>query len=197
APDSFDDRYEGCGPAMTAALPALNHSEMEQNPLFKGVWEKAVEEWKNLRLPLSPLSSPAQAIALMAYTMEDLHTDFNKAVRVAGSSPQQYRDNFHFKTLHFLLTQALATLRGAQKGQCLDVFRGVCGYLFKAKRGDTVRFGYFASTSLKKEAAECFGKDTFFEVRTCHGAFIQRFSKFPGEREVLIPPYETFEVVKV
>ncbi|XP_063251786.1 erythroblast NAD(P)(+)--arginine ADP-ribosyltransferase-like [Prinia subflava] len=197
AQDSFDDQYRGCGPAMTAALPALNRSDFQQNPLFARAWLDAVKEWQNLQSPLSPLLSPAQTIALMAYTMNDLHREFNTAVRVAGRSRQHYRDNFHFKTLHFLLTQALVALRGAQKGQCLDVFRGVCGVLFKAQRGDTVRFGNFASTSLKREAAECFGKDTFFEVRTCHGAFIQEFSRFPDEREVLIPPYETFEVVKV
>nr|XP_014129750.2 NAD(P)(+)--arginine ADP-ribosyltransferase 2-like [Zonotrichia albicollis] len=152
--DSFDDRYEGCGPAMNA-------------------------------------------VALMAYTSQDIYKDFNAAVRTAGLSRQIYRKNFHFKTLHFLLTQALVTLRQAQNKQCHHVFRGVRDIRFKAQRGQSVRFGQFASTSLRKEIALHFGRDTIFEVHTCHGVDIQQFSMYPGEEEVLIPPFEVFEVTKV
>ncbi|KAM4908017.1 NAD(P)(+)--arginine ADP-ribosyltransferase 2-like [Sylvia borin] len=197
AQNSFDDQYQGCGPAMTAALPFLNHSEFQNNPLFARVWVKAKAEWQRRGSRVSPLSSPDQAIALMAYTMNDLYQEFNDAVRVAGRSPQEYRDNFHFKTLHFLLTQALVTLRDAQGPQRRRVYRGVCGVQYKAQRGDTVRFGQFASTSLSKDTAQCFGTDTLFEVHTLHGVDIQEFSYIPSEKEVLIPPFDTFKVTKV
>ncbi|XP_039569285.1 GPI-linked NAD(P)(+)--arginine ADP-ribosyltransferase 1-like [Passer montanus] len=91
AQDSFDDQYRGCGPAMTAALPALNSSEFQQNPVFAQAWSKATAEWQRRGSPLSPLASPAQAIALMAYTMKDVYKKFNDAVRVAGRSSQEYR----------------------------------------------------------------------------------------------------------
>ncbi|NXB71069.1 NARE ribosyltransferase, partial [Donacobius atricapilla] len=197
AQDSFDDRYQGCGPAMTAALPALNHTDFQQNPLFAHAWAIATALWEMGGSRVSPLASPAQAIAVMAYTMNGLYKDFNAAVKAAGHSPQQYRDSFHFKVLHFLLTDALATLRATQGSQCHDVCRGVKGKRFEARRGDTVRFGRFTSTSLKEIAAECFGTGTIFQVHTCHGAGIQEFSYFPFEQEVLIPPFETFEVTKV
>ncbi|XP_041340009.1 erythroblast NAD(P)(+)--arginine ADP-ribosyltransferase-like [Pyrgilauda ruficollis] len=197
APDSFDDQYRGCGPAMTAALPALNRSEFQQNPLFAQAWPKAIAEWQSRGSPLSPLSSPAQAIALMAYTMNDLYEQFNAAVRAAGRSRREYRDNFHFKTLHFLLSQALVTLRDAQSLGCPKVYRGVRKYQFKAERGDIVRFGQFSSASQSEETAEMFGDATVFQVRTCHGVEIQEFSKYPGEKEVLIPPFETFEVIEI
>ncbi|NXA74308.1 NARE ribosyltransferase, partial [Thryothorus ludovicianus] len=149
APDSFDDQYRDCGPAMTKELPALNCSEFQQNPLFAEVWEKAAAEWQRRGLPESPLSSD-QAIAIMAYTMEGLYEKFNEAVRTAGSSSQVYRDKFHYKTLHFLLTQALVTLRDSQVLQCHDVFRGVRGVHFTAECGQQVRFSQFSSTSLSK-----------------------------------------------
>ncbi|NXI06430.1 NRT2 ribosyltransferase, partial [Pachycephala philippinensis] len=194
---SFDDQYQDCDLDMTKALPALNRSEFKQNPLFAQAWVEARDEWQLKGSPASPLSSPAQAIAIMAYTMNILYKEFNAAVRKAGRSRREYRDNFHFKALHFLLTDALATLRGTQGQQCYDVYRGVRDVRFKAKRGDTVRFGQFASTSLCKDIARRFGNSTVFQVETCHGAVIQKFSFYPTEKEVLIPPFETFEVTDV
>ncbi|NXD45915.1 NARE ribosyltransferase, partial [Copsychus sechellarum] len=197
APNSFDDRYRGCGPAMRVELPALNRSDFQNNSLFARVWPKALAEWQRLGSPLSPLSSSAQAIALMAYTMDDLYQQFNDDVRELGRSPQEYRDNFHFKALHFLLTDALATLRDAQGKQCRCVLRGTDKYLFQANVGDIVRFGQFASASLCKDIAQGFGSTTVFKVQTCYGAHIKNFSRYPIEDEVLIPPFEKFKVTKV
>ncbi|XP_037982892.1 erythroblast NAD(P)(+)--arginine ADP-ribosyltransferase-like [Motacilla alba alba] len=197
AQDSFDDQYHGCSPNMTAALPALKRSEFQQNPPFAQAWHKATAKWQSRGSPVSPLSSPAQAIALMAYTMDDVYKKFNPAVRAAGRSGQEYRDNFHFKTLHFLLTQALVTLRDTQGPQCHNVYRGMDGVRFKAERGDIVQFGQFTSASLSEATAEEFGRHTVFHVQTCHGAEIGKFSNYPDEKEVLIPPFETFEVVEV
>ncbi|NXA88601.1 NRT2 ribosyltransferase, partial [Melanocharis versteri] len=154
-------------------------------------------EWHKRGSHVSPLSSPAQAVALMAYSSKDIYKDFNAAVRAAGRSRQEYRNNFHFKTLHFLLTKALMALRRAQNSQCRNVFRGVRDVRFAARRGQRVRFGQFTSTSLSKEIAQKYGTDTVFQVYTCHGADIQAFSYYHSNREVLIPPYETFEVTRV
>ncbi|XP_032912570.1 erythroblast NAD(P)(+)--arginine ADP-ribosyltransferase-like [Catharus ustulatus] len=201
--NSFDDQYQGCGPDMMAELPALNRSEFRKNPLFAQVWPKAVAEWRKEGSRIDPLSSPAQAIAIMAYTLDvsikrkRLYEEFNKKVREAGRSPQEYRDNFHFKILHFLLTDALATLSVAQGQKCRCVYRGVHKIKFKANVGDIVRFGQFASSSLCKRATRPFGTTTVFKVETCQGADIQAFSYFPNEEEVLIPPYEKFKVTYV
>ncbi|NWV55252.1 NARE ribosyltransferase, partial [Daphoenositta chrysoptera] len=193
APDSFDDQYKQCHDQMMAALPALNRSEQQQNKNFSQVWAKATAAWQKKMSSGSPLS-PDQAIAIMAYTMDDVYSEFNKAVRTAGRSGQQYRHNFHFKTLHFLLTDALAVLRPSQ--QCRDVYRGVRETLFEAKPGDTVRFGQFTSTSLLKRVAEGFGTVTTFRVHTCQGVAIWDYSEKYYQQEVLIPPFETFRVTK-
>ncbi|NWY68367.1 NRT2 ribosyltransferase, partial [Erithacus rubecula] len=196
--DSFDDRYQGCRLAMMKELPALNCSELQKNHLFHQVWRDGVAMWKFRGSPMSPLSSPDQAIAIMAYTMNGLYKKFNDEVRVSGRSGQTYRNMFHFKTLHFLLTDALATLRAAQQEQkCHCVYRGVKDKLFKAKVGDIVRFGQFTSSSLCKNVADSFGETTVFKVRTCHGADIMNFSSTPTEKEVLIPPFEEFNVTDV
>ncbi|XP_056341813.1 erythroblast NAD(P)(+)--arginine ADP-ribosyltransferase-like isoform X2 [Oenanthe melanoleuca] len=197
APDSFDDQYRGCGLAMKEELLALKSSELQKNSRFAEVWPKAISMWHFWGSRVSPLSSKDQAIAIMAYTMEGLYKEFNDQVRVAGRSPVSYRDKFHFKTLHFLLTDALATLRVKQGQKCRCVFRGVKKYKFKAKVGDTVRFGQFASSTLCENVIHDFGNSTVFKVQTCHGAYIRNFSRYPIEEEVLIPPFEKFKVTKV
>ncbi|XP_056341794.1 erythroblast NAD(P)(+)--arginine ADP-ribosyltransferase-like [Oenanthe melanoleuca] len=200
APDSFDDQYRGCGRTMAAALPALNRSELQRGGHLAEAWALAAAEWRVRLSPESPPSplSPSQATALLAYTAPvPLHRAFNAAVRVAGRSGREYRDNFHFKALHFLLTDALATLRDTRGHRCHRVFRGVSGVRFEARRGRSVRFGHFASASLRNESSWGFGTDTAFTVHTCQGVPIREFSFFPHEDEVLIPPFETFEVTGV
>ncbi|XP_066193502.1 erythroblast NAD(P)(+)--arginine ADP-ribosyltransferase-like [Sylvia atricapilla] len=196
AGDSFDDQYQGCGSAMTAALPALNRSEFQKNPFFAKVWAKAAAKWQKRGPPESPLS-PTQATAIVAFTMEGLHIMFNNAVRVAGRSAQDYRYNFHYKTFHFLLTDALTALRDALKGKCTEFLLQVCRVQFKAERGNIVRFGEFASMSARETAGKCSGKETLFQVYTCQGVDIAFFSDNPHNLGVLIPPFETFEVTQV
>ncbi|XP_064263206.1 erythroblast NAD(P)(+)--arginine ADP-ribosyltransferase-like [Passer domesticus] len=195
AQDSFDDQYQGCGPAMTAVLLALHCCEFQQNKKFAEVWEKAMAKWQSQGSPTSPLS-PEQPTAIMAFTTDGLSDMFNNAMRVAGRSRQEYWDNFHFKTLHFLLTDALATLRDAQKGQCLDVFMWACGVQLDTQHGDIVRFGQFMSLFLSKPPGKC-SNLTLVELRTCHGVEIQFFTEHPGQPVVLIPPFETFKVIQV
>ncbi|NWV32183.1 NAR1 ribosyltransferase, partial [Grantiella picta] len=200
SPTSFDDQYRGCGRAMTAALPTLTRSELQRNGHLAEAWALATAEWRVRTSPGSPRSplSPAQATALLAYTAPvSLHRTFNAAVRAAGRSRREYLDNFHFKTLHFLLTDALATLRDTRGQRCHRVFRGVRGVRFEVRPGRRVRFGHFASASLRNESSWAFGMDTAFRVDTCHGVTVRDFSFFPHEEEVLIPPFEVFEVTDV
>ncbi|NXH46685.1 NRT2 ribosyltransferase, partial [Dicaeum eximium] len=194
AQNSFDDQYLNCGPDMTEALPELKRSEFQKNDDFDKVWKKATVEWQKRGSSSSTLTSD-QAIALMAYTLKDVYKQFNNAVREGGRSRQEYRDSFHFKTLHFLLTAALQKLGNPK--ECLDVWRGVNGTQFNVKPGDKVRFGQFASTSLDKKVSQGYGTDTMFQVHTCHGVDIQKFSFNQSEKEVLIPPFEIFTVTDV
>ncbi|NWT20852.1 NARE ribosyltransferase, partial [Vireo altiloquus] len=179
-------------PAMTKALPALKDSELQQNKNFAQVWAKATADWEKKLSSGSYLSSH-QAIALLAYTMDELYEEFNAAVHEAGSSRQEYRDNFHFKALHFLLTQAMRRLREIQGEQCQCLARGVRGVQFKAEPGDIVRFGQFMAMSLC-EKFDASGMDTVFYVGTCQGVDIRDFSSDPSKKQVLIPPFHTFKV---
>ncbi|XP_058688337.1 erythroblast NAD(P)(+)--arginine ADP-ribosyltransferase-like [Poecile atricapillus] len=198
APNSFDDRYLRCHFKMLRALPALNRTEFVPYGDYAEAWARAMATWASRAHTESPLQLEL-AIALLAYTMEEgLYLEFNRAVRTAGRSRREYLDTFPFKVLHYLLTEALSELRGAQSHpRCLHVYRGVDGIRFTAGLGRIVRFGQFASTSLLQNVSESYGITTTFEVDTCHGADIRDFSNYPEEQEVLIPPFETFKVTNI
>ncbi|XP_065535054.1 GPI-linked NAD(P)(+)--arginine ADP-ribosyltransferase 1 isoform X2 [Lathamus discolor] len=198
APGSFDDQYEGCSLLMEQELPELNRTEFSTNGLYAEAWTRAAEAWRQQqqqqRIPQVPGLRPEHAVALLAYTMEGpLYPAFNAAVREAGRSRHRYLHGFPFKALHFLLSQALSTLRGTgARGRCRRVFRGVRAVRFTAQRGQSVRFGHFTSASLRNSSS--FGCDTFFTVQTCCGVPIRDFSLYPAEEEILIPPAEVFQV---
>ncbi|EHB01137.1 GPI-linked NAD(P)(+)--arginine ADP-ribosyltransferase 1 [Heterocephalus glaber] len=208
---SFDDQYSGCAAAMTAALPELNHTEFQANKVYAEGWALASSQWQEHQAwepewglsttrppPPPPGFRDEHGVALLAYTANSpLHKEFNAAVREAGRSRAQYLQHFSFKTLHFLLTEALQLLgTGQRPPRCHQVYRGVHGLRFRpVGPGATVRLGGFTSASLKNVAAQQFGEDTFFGIWTCLGAPIRGYSFFPGEEEVLIPPFETFQVI--
>ncbi|KAF1642898.1 Erythroblast NAD(P)(+)--arginine ADP-ribosyltransferase, partial [Eudyptes chrysocome] len=200
APDSFDDQYQGCSRTMEEKLQELNRTEFANNSIYAEAWTHAATEWRKWqgRVPQLQVLRPEQEIALLAYTWNGsrsgpLHKPFNKAVCTAGRS----LDTFHFKALHFLLTKALHALQDALPRCCYCVYRGIEGIRFTAQPGQSMRFGYFASSSFLKKNAERFGLDTIFSVETCYGVPIRDFSFFPNEEEVLIPPFEIFNVTNV
>ncbi|NXW52122.1 NARE ribosyltransferase, partial [Nyctiprogne leucopyga] len=200
APTSFDDQYRGCGRMMEEELEELNRTEFTNNSVYAEAWTLASAEWRSRRgrVPQPRVLRPEQAVALLAYTLQSpLHGAFNAAVRKAGRSREEYLGTFHFKVLHFLLSEALRALRDARPHRCHRVYRGIRGIRFTARHRQSVRFGHFTSASLRKESTLPFGQDTFFSVETCYGIPIRDFSFFPEEEEVLIPPFESFEVTNV
>ncbi|NXO81729.1 NAR1 ribosyltransferase, partial [Sitta europaea] len=193
APDAFDDRYEGCGAAMAAALPALHQLESRQSSLYARSWAKARAEWRSWGSLLTPLN-PDQATALTALGLRDLYEAFNEAVSTAGRSRQEYRDKFRFKALHFLVTQALGRLREARGARCLLVNLDLCGVRYVVWPGNTVRFGFFLLAPWTLTRATCPGKSTRLQVYTCHSGDFHLHLQHLNKEVVLIPPFETFKV---
>ncbi|NXT81839.1 NARE ribosyltransferase, partial [Zapornia atra] len=194
APNSFDDQYLGCRHMMEKELEELNRTEFVPNSNYTKAWKNATAILQNRSSELS-----VQAITLMAYTLPEpsLHEDLNKAVLTAGRSIDEYLNNFDFKVMHFLLSSALRSLRDAKPHQCYHVYRGINNTIYTAQRGETVRFGYFASSSLNRTRAEMYGNHTIFLVQTCYGVPIWDYALSYDHQEVLIPPFETFEVMNV
>eukprot|EP00075_Anas_platyrhynchos_P031891 XP_027321144.1 erythroblast NAD(P)(+)--arginine ADP-ribosyltransferase-like isoform X1 [Anas platyrhynchos] len=196
--DSFDDQYQGCSRMMEEKLKTVNRTEF-QNKVYADTWGKAAEHWQkqwgNSNRP--QVLPQEQAVAVLAYTdKEDLSKQLNEAMLEGGRSRDYYLQSFPFKTLHFLLTEAVHTLQKTQRTKCNNVYRGTKD-CFTAQINKSVRFGHFASASFNKNIAQGFGQDTLFVVNTCYGVSIRSFSFYPEQEEVLIPPYEVFKVTDV
>ncbi|TRZ09749.1 hypothetical protein HGM15179_017359 [Zosterops borbonicus] len=154
---SFDDQYLNCSVKISKKFHELQQSDFLKNEKFARNWAKAMAQWQKQGSVSSPLI-PDQAIALMAYTMKELnlYKEFNDAMREAGNSSWKYQNEFHFKSLHFLLTHALQKLR--RPNDCKVVYQGVSRYQYRVNKDDKVRFGQFASTSLRKTVAQVMGR---------------------------------------
>ncbi|XP_034615723.1 ecto-ADP-ribosyltransferase 5-like [Trachemys scripta elegans] len=198
--DAFDDQYLGCAEEMDKEAAKLIQLEMSS---FSPIWKNAAEKWNSVKTKISlPRGFKDEyGIAIVAYTdrrpynSKTFPTEFNAAVREAGTSRAHYMDNFHFKAFHYYLTRALQLLRG----KCdvmykMTVYRGDSKKYEYQKYCD-IRFGYFASSSINRTQAETFGTATFLTIHTCFGVNIQDMSYNPKQKEVLIPVHEIFRVV--
>ncbi|XP_078391821.1 erythroblast NAD(P)(+)--arginine ADP-ribosyltransferase-like, partial [Cetorhinus maximus] len=172
------------------AIECLNE-ELKRNKTFMNVWDLARKFWNGRTIPHGLLKE--HMIVVTMYTHDGpLYKAFNDEVQEYGNI-NIYNSKFKLKGFHYLLTIALQALRDHSKQ--LHAYRGL-NIPKSGRRGQELRFGRFASTSLNRRVAEGFGNRTFFVLNTAYGVNIRNYSFFKEEDEILIPPYEKFEIVK-
>ncbi|XP_056108392.1 NAD(P)(+)--arginine ADP-ribosyltransferase 2-like [Rhinichthys klamathensis goyatoka] len=192
AKNSVDDQYYSCRKNMSHLVETKYlKEEFENSPNFKNAWKRGktfTSKW-NIFSELKR----KHKIAIYVYTDEDVYGQFNRDTRngkrnILGMTYKWY-------SLHFLLTEAIHILKKKQN-RCFDTFRG-SNVDLNGRVNTDIRFGSFTSSSLNQNKAKHFGTKTCFIIRTCEGANVTKYSKFPGEEEVLIPPFEKFNVTEV
>ncbi|XP_059538262.1 ecto-ADP-ribosyltransferase 4 isoform X1 [Myotis daubentonii] len=200
APDSFDDQYQGCSQQVMKELSQGDYvaKEVEAQTNYYKIWNNAHLTWLNRPKALPKNMTITHAVAILVYTLNNhVRSEFTRAMASAARSPWQYKHSFHFKYLHYYLTSAIQLLRKGiavkNDSLCYQVHHEADFYL-KAYIGATLRFGQFLPTSLLRKEAQQSGNQTLFTILTCLGAPVQDFSL---REEVLVPPYELFEVVNM
>ncbi|XP_067312694.1 erythroblast NAD(P)(+)--arginine ADP-ribosyltransferase-like isoform X2 [Pseudorasbora parva] len=191
AEKSVDNQYDGCRDYM-ADLVKTKYLEEEKSASdeFKKTWQEAEENAKEPEGNLQQIHS----VAIHVYTNKDskVYSNFTSATR---TDKQKYKDKtFKWYSLHFLLTEALQILKKTQN-RCYVTYRGT-NVKFDVQNTE-VRLSSFSSSSLDRKVIQGFGNESCFEIYTCEGANLTKYSKYPDEKEVLIPPYETFKVTAV
>ncbi len=189
--NSVDDQYEGCREKMAEKVKTVFlKKERNNSPDFKIAWKKGEDfvKTQNDKLTKNHL------IAIYVYSDSNVYKLFNPDTR---NGKKQYKHKtYKWYSLHFLLTEAIQILKETQN-KCYSTYRGTKAEFSKHVLNQEVRFGSFASSSLDRKKAQRFGNISCFEIYTCEGADVSKYSKLPHEKEVLIPPYEKFKVTAV
>ncbi|XP_067284867.1 LOW QUALITY PROTEIN: NAD(P)(+)--arginine ADP-ribosyltransferase 2-like [Pseudorasbora parva] len=188
---SVDDQYMGCRGKMAKLVETkLLKNELNKSPDFKTAWGKGKDFAKG---PKDDLNRN-HLIAIHVYSAATVYSNFNSDTR---SGKKKYIDKkYKWYSLHFLLTEAIQILKKTQN-QCNTTYRRTNVEFNTTVLNKEVRFGSFASSSLDHNVTKNFGTKSCFEIYTCEGANVAKYSKLPCEKEVLIPPYETFNVTAV
>ncbi|XP_067221764.1 erythroblast NAD(P)(+)--arginine ADP-ribosyltransferase-like [Chanodichthys erythropterus] len=194
--NSVDDQYKGCTKDMANLVKTkyLQKETSDSKSTFSKAWKDAVNKNKH-KTPGDGLTKD-HSIAIYVYTNSDfeIYNNFNSSV--LKEKEKYKKKKYEWYSLHFLLTDAIQILKRTQN-KCFLTFRGTNITFKKNVQNKKVRFGRFASSSLDRKEAETFGTKSCFEIRTCEGAELTKYSNYLLEEEVLIPPYETFKVTAV
>ncbi|XP_055990607.1 ecto-ADP-ribosyltransferase 4 [Sorex fumeus] len=200
-PGSFDDQYQGCSQQTMEMLNEGDYftKEVEANRNYSKIWQNAHLNWLNQEKSLPPNMTITHAVAILVYTLNsNIRSEFTRVMASTGQSAAQYSHAFHFKYLHYYLTSAIQLLRKQMlrnnDSHCYKVRHEATNVSLEASIGDTLRFGQFLSASLLREDTPKLGNKTLFSISTCLGIPVEYFTL---KKEVLVPPYELFEVVNV
>ena len=195
AENAVDDMYFGCN-AMMAKMVKNTFFKKENTKSFAHFWKRA-ESCTNKNVKYMEKEDEAltkdhlQAICVYTSGYKNFYETFNDAVRTRRS---KYASSFPFHSLHFWLTSAAQIL--SNDGNCLTTYRRSKA-VFKGEDKQTIRFGSFTSSSKRKDLTK-FGSKSCFEIRTCSGAYLKNYPTLNNtEEEVLIPPYEVFQITKI
>ncbi|XP_077058401.1 NAD(P)(+)--arginine ADP-ribosyltransferase 2-like [Siphateles boraxobius] len=196
APNSVDDQYKGCtGKMERLVMTKYLKEELNNSNDFRNAWKsgkKNISFWNIFsKLKIE------HKIAIYVYTDPtiQIYLKFNNDTR---NGKHNYTDmTYKWYSLHFLLTDAIQILKKTQN-RCMLTYRGTKDtFDYKKNQNKEVRFGSFTSSSLDRKLAQRFGNVSCFEIHTCEGANVTKYSWLPYEKEVLIPPYEKFKVIGV
>ncbi|KTF73105.1 hypothetical protein cypCar_00049229 [Cyprinus carpio] len=194
ANNSVDDQYKRCRENMTDLVKTtfMNH-EMSTNSNFANAWNHAKAD--NYTQPGDNLTKN-HLIAIHVYSSSvfEVYKEFKEADHDGKDSYKTKK--YKWYSLHFLLTDAIQILKKTQK-KCYYTYRRTKLTFIQNYQNGKIRFGSFTSSSIDPNKTKIFGNVSCFEIYTCEGANIAKYSKHPHEKEVLIPPYEMFNVTAV
>ncbi|XP_036372757.1 GPI-linked NAD(P)(+)--arginine ADP-ribosyltransferase 1-like [Megalops cyprinoides] len=187
---AVDDQYRSCTDRIMGDVTGsdgLLRAELKADGSFQDSWTQA--EGCNKTVPgLNEYHS--KALALYTSWNRTFPNTFDTDTQALGPDPSVYRRYFPYKSLHFLLTDAVRVLREQQGPVCRTVSGRRGGWELQPRRGDRVRIGRFF-LGYPRYSSRTFD----LTVRTCHGVELTPCSSRRGR--VLVPPYESFKVVAV
>ncbi|KAM8880394.1 LOW QUALITY PROTEIN: ecto-ADP-ribosyltransferase 4-like [Spinachia spinachia] len=192
AEKAVDDMYLGCNESMTKRI---KYFEKKNTKEFVKVWNKA-HQCAIKRLSIRDKGDEAltkdhmQAICVYTSGYLAFYKTFNDEVQKGRDTST----SFPFYSLHFWLTSAVQILGKGQPDCHITYRRSKTKFIGKVNQ--IMRFGSFTSSSMITTLTQ-FGNNTCFKITTCSGAMLKKYPHLGDrEQEVLIPPYETFNITE-
>lgn len=194
APDAVDDLYDGCrDKAMAKFIESdVLKQELEQNESFKTTW---IDSSKCEKLISGGTKEHTTALTAIANGDQAFVEAFNKAVETKGTNESTYED-FSFKSLHFLLIDAMKLTKNLNAKQCRTVYY-LSENTVRAKLNTKVRLGQFTRAFKSYRELEkhydWHGR-SIFNITTCFFFNLGEDTCSEDEDMVLLSPAEVFTV---
>ncbi|XP_016357374.1 T-cell ecto-ADP-ribosyltransferase 2 [Sinocyclocheilus anshuiensis] len=193
-PEAADYSFYNCRKEMLQMVTksgGLLQTELNNNADFKTMWRNATSK------KAIPGSTPEHMAALQSYVeaTPEFHEKFKKLVQNNGRGSSTSQDEFPFKSLFFLLTDAMQ-LEGQKK--CRTVYSGT-EKEYSTKIGEKVRFASFFPaklqyTSATEDASVDENPGTVFNITSCSVISLEDYGCSSEEMDALISPTDVFTV---
>ncbi|XP_074486042.1 erythroblast NAD(P)(+)--arginine ADP-ribosyltransferase [Sebastes fasciatus] len=195
APDAVDYMYDGC---RKEAMETFIHSgllkqELNASEGFQKAWNA-----KTTCSKLIPGGTKEHTDALLAYAdgEAEFTETFDKAVKTMGGNVSTYENDFHFKSLHFLLMDSMSLPNPKEKCKTVHVLTDK----YTAEKGSKVRFGKFTKAHSSYSAVQDmtdWEAQVIFNITSCF--FVNLGDNICSEEKdmVLLSPAEVFTVEAV
>ncbi|KAG5285959.1 hypothetical protein AALO_G00009430 [Alosa alosa] len=196
APNAVDDAYSACREQMLQKILAKDggilQTELDNSSEFKSAWDgsKGCVE-------LISGGQHEHTRALQSFSnSRKLFKKVNGAVKTNGGNVDDYTNKFQFKSLHFLMMDAMRLLKNGTN--CRTVYSSTFDDI-NAVKGAEVRFGAFVSANADRSFTEegCTDGGTLFNITTCSLINLENRVCALDEVSMLISPVELFKVVDV
>ncbi|KAL0154436.1 hypothetical protein M9458_050258, partial [Cirrhinus mrigala] len=179
---------------MVTKPGGLLETELNNNNDFKTMWQSNATCKKAI-----PEVTPDHIAALQSYAeaSPSFHKNFKKLLKTSRGS-SSYQDEFPFKSLFFLLTDAMQLIG---KNKCRTVYSGT-DKEYSAKIGEKVHFESFFPaelqlTDLTEDAVSDDDTGTLFHIMSCSVISLEDYKCYTEEFELLISPTEVFTVTDI
>ncbi|XP_029529421.2 T-cell ecto-ADP-ribosyltransferase 1-like [Oncorhynchus nerka] len=192
-PNAVDDQYTLCREQMLKKVVegGLLEEELKNSKKYSDAWGAK----QCTKLIPGGVKQHTDALVAYGHGGNEFRKMFNQAVETQGGNVTVYNGNFQFKSLHFLLMDAMRLLKTEN---CQTVFRG-SSKDYEAQVGSEVRFGRFTSTKAKRSDAEESASDNgiLFNITSCTVVNVDDYTCFSDSIDQLISPAEVFRVAEV
>ncbi len=191
-PEAADYSFQNCRKEMLQMVTksgGLLQTELNNNPKFRTMWKDNAKCSNTI-----PGGTPEHMAALNNYAEagSKFHGKFTKLVQTS-----RVRDEFPFKSLFFLLADAMQLIR---EKKCCTVYSGT-EEEYITKIGDKVRIGFFPAKLLYTDATEDTSSSdnigTVFNITSCSVNRLEDYGCSSEDIDLLISPTEVFAVTGI